>query len=135
MTIKLVNQLLVGIHVVSTAEALAFAARKEMDLRALYEVIETAAGGSWCWNDREFFKVLADPGAPRMLNASSGSLAPHTNVLKDLEIIVKEAKALHVPVFFGATAQQVFTEARNAGYGGDDWGIVKLWQGLNVARP
>lgn len=52
--VKLVNQLLVGIHVVSTAEALAFAARKEMDLRALYEVIETAAGGSWCWNDREY---------------------------------------------------------------------------------
>lgn len=71
-----------------------------------------------------------------MLNASSGSAAPHTNVLKDLEIIVKEAKALHVPVFFGATAQQIYTEARNAGYGGDDWGIVKLWEvaGLNVAR-
>jgi 3-hydroxyisobutyrate dehydrogenase-like beta-hydroxyacid dehydrogenase len=71
-----------------------------------------------------------------MLNASSGQSAPHTNVLKDLEIIVREAKALKVPVFFGATAQQIFTEARNSGYGGDDWAIVKLWEvaGLSVQR-
>ena len=45
--VKLVNQLLAGVHIAAAAEAMAFGIREGLDPRAIYEVITHSAGNSW----------------------------------------------------------------------------------------
>ncbi|GBG79670.1 hypothetical protein CBR_g29818 [Chara braunii] len=45
--VKMVNQLLAGVHIVASAEAMALGARCGLDTRLLYEIISNAAGNSW----------------------------------------------------------------------------------------
>ncbi len=46
-TVKMINQLLAGVHIAAAAEAMAFGIRAGADPRTLYEVICTSAGNSW----------------------------------------------------------------------------------------
>ncbi len=70
---KLINQLLAGIHITAAAEAMAFGAKLGLDTKLLYEIIKTAAGGSWMFENR----------APAMLDAD---WTPHSA----LAIFVKD---------------------------------------------
>lgn len=71
--VKLVNQLLAGVHIAAAAEAMAFGAKLGLDTRHLYEIIKNAAGGSWMFENR----------VPAMLNAD---WTPHSQ----LAIFVKD---------------------------------------------
>ncbi len=46
-TVKMVNQLLAGVHIASAAEGMAFGARLGLNTRSLYDVILDTAGTSW----------------------------------------------------------------------------------------
>ncbi len=46
-TVKMVNQLLAGVHIASAAEGMAFGARLGLNTRSLYDVISNTAGTSW----------------------------------------------------------------------------------------
>lgn len=59
-SIKLINQLLAGIHIAAAAEAMAFGARLGLDTQTLYEVICNAAGGSWMFENRVPAMLKAD---------------------------------------------------------------------------
>lgn len=72
-SVKLINQLLAGVHIVAAAEAMAFGAKLGLDTRSLYEIIRNAAGGSWMFENR----------VPAMLNAD---WTPHSS----LSIFVKD---------------------------------------------
>lgn len=72
-SVKLINQLLAGVHIAAAAEAMAFGAKLELDTKLLYEIIKTAAGGSWMFENR----------VPAMLNAD---WTPHSA----LAIFVKD---------------------------------------------
>lgn len=72
-SVKLINQLLAGVHIVAAAEAIAFGAKLGLDTRSLYEIIKNAAGGSWMFENR----------VPAMLN---GDWTPHSQ----LAIFVKD---------------------------------------------
>ncbi|KAL2678401.1 hypothetical protein Neosp_009147 [[Neocosmospora] mangrovei] len=50
--IKMVNQLLVGIHIAVAAEAMGLAAKAGLNTREVYNVIITAAGNSWAFENR-----------------------------------------------------------------------------------
>ena len=63
-TVKAVNQLLAGIHVVSAAEGMAFGVALGADPKVLYEVIRGAAGGSWMFDNR-VPHMLDDDYTPR----------------------------------------------------------------------
>ena len=63
-SVKAVNQLLAGVHVVTAAEAMAFGTALGADPKVLYEVIRNAAGGSWMFNNR-VPHMLDDDYAPR----------------------------------------------------------------------
>lgn len=54
----MINQLLVGIHVVAAAEAMAMAAKAGLNTREVYDIIANAAGSSWVFENR----------VPRMLD-------------------------------------------------------------------
>lgn len=45
--VKMVNQLLAGVHIASAAEAMAFAARLGLNTRLLFDIITISAGTSW----------------------------------------------------------------------------------------
>lgn len=45
--VKMVNQLLAGVHIASAAEAMAFAARLGLNTRLLFDFITVSGGTSW----------------------------------------------------------------------------------------
>jgi 3-hydroxyisobutyrate dehydrogenase-like beta-hydroxyacid dehydrogenase len=59
-SVKLINQLLAGVHITAAAEAMAFGAKLGLDTKLLYEIIKTAAGGSWMFENRVPAMLTAD---------------------------------------------------------------------------
>ena len=78
-SVKLINQLLAGVHIVAAAEAMAFGAKLGLNTADLYEIIKNAAGGSWMFENR----------VPAMLN---GDWTPHSQ----LAIFVKDLVSEHL---------------------------------------
>ena len=61
--VKIINQLLAGVHIAAAAEAMALGLREGVDADALYEVITHSAGNSWMFENR-MAHVLAGDYAP-----------------------------------------------------------------------
>jgi 3-hydroxyisobutyrate dehydrogenase-like beta-hydroxyacid dehydrogenase len=118
-TVKVVHQLLAGVHIAVAAEAMALGIRAGADPRALYEVVTSAAGNSWMFENR-MARVLEGDDAPR----SAVDI-----FVKDLGLVADMARALDFPVPLAAQAQQLFTAARALGQGGKDDGfVIRVWQ-------
>ena len=49
---KLINQLLAGVHIAAAAEAMNLAASLDMDLHKVIDVISQCAGSSWMFENR-----------------------------------------------------------------------------------
>jgi L-threonate 2-dehydrogenase len=120
-TVKVVHQLLAGVHIAVAAEAMALGIRAGADPRALYEVVTSAAGNSWMFENR-MARVLEGDDAPR----SAVDI-----FVKDLGLVADMARALDFPVPLAAQAQQLFTAARALGQGGKNDGfVIRVWQAL-----
>ena len=115
---KLVNQLLAGVHIAAAGEAVAFAARMGLDLRQVYEVITNAAGNSWMFENR----------VPRVLE---GDYAPRSAVsifTKDLGLVLDAARAATFPVPMASAGLQLFEMTAAAGMGQeDDISVARLY--------
>lgn len=127
-SVKLINQLLAGVHIVAAAEAMAFGAKLGLDTRDLYEIIKNAAGGSWMFENR----------TPAMLNAD---WTPHSQLaifVKDLGIVLEEAKKLSYFTPLSASAHQVYMMGASHGWSKEaDGGVVRVWElmtGVTVAQ-
>jgi len=59
-SVKMVNQMLAGVHIAAAAEAMAFGARIGLDTGLLYEIVKNAAGGSWMFENRVPAMLKAD---------------------------------------------------------------------------
>ncbi|MEZ4861233.1 MAG: NAD(P)-binding domain-containing protein [Caldilineaceae bacterium] len=120
-TMKMVNQILAGVHIATAAEALAFGVRAGLDPRQIYHVICNSAGSSFMFQNR----------VPHMLE---NDYTPHSAVeiwVKDLDIVLETGKDLRFPLFFSALAHQLFIGASAAGHGRlDDAAVVKLFEQL-----
>jgi 3-hydroxyisobutyrate dehydrogenase-like beta-hydroxyacid dehydrogenase len=126
--VKLINQLLVGVHTSAIAEAAVFGARFGADPQVVLDLIGTSFGGSFMMNRN----------MPRFMSRDFSGATPVNLILKDLGLIHDEAKAGGVPLLLGALAEQRFVEARSRGMGDEDMAaLVKLWEepaGVQVAR-
>jgi hypothetical protein len=127
-SIKLINQLLAGVHIAVAAEAMAFGAKLGLDTQSLYEIIKNAAGGSWMFENR----------VPAMLAAD---WTPHSMLaifVKDLGIVLDESKRLGYPAVLSAAAHQLYVMGASYGWSREaDSGIVRLWElmtGVSVAK-
>lgn len=125
--VKMVNQLLVGVHVAAAAEAVAFATRAGADPKAVYDVITHGGGNSVAFETR----------VPHIL---SGDYSPRGVIdifNKDLGIVSDAARALKFPLPMASAALQQFLAASAAGYGRmDDAAVVKVYEqlaGIDVA--
>lgn len=123
--IKLVNQLLVGLHTAAAAEAAAFGAALGLDAETIGEVVGTSFGGS----------TMLARSLPRF---ASGDFSAATSVrllLKDLGLVHDEALAGEVPLRLGAMAEQLFSEAGARGHLDDDMAaLVRLWPNADAVR-
>jgi 3-hydroxyisobutyrate dehydrogenase len=108
--LKMINQLLAGVHFAAASEAMSFAAKQGLDLRQVYEVITASAGNSWMFENR----------MPHVLD---GDYTPRSAVdifVKDLGIIQDMARTAKFPVPVSAAALQMFLMTSAAGMGRDD---------------
>lgn len=127
-TYKTVHQLAAGAHLVVAAELLAFGAKAGCDPQKLFDIVSTSSGQSWMFDDR----------APRILN---GDYAPRSTVdifVKDLALVLREARDLSMPLPLCAAAHQVLLAAAGLGCGAlDDAAVVKVYEKLGGAavRP
>ncbi|MXP62921.1 NAD(P)-dependent oxidoreductase [Roseomonas sp. M0104] len=126
-TVKVVHQLLAGVHIAVAAEAMALGIRAGADPKALYDVVTSAAGNSWMFENR-MARVLTGDDAPR----SAVDI-----FVKDLGLVTEMARALAFPVPLAAQAQQLFTAAHAMGQGQKDDGfVIRVWQAMTgIALP
>ncbi|PHP92289.1 NAD(P)-dependent oxidoreductase [Pantoea agglomerans] len=124
-TVKIIHQLLAGVHIAVGAEAMALAARAGIPLETMYEVVTNAAGNSWMFENR-------------MRHVVDGDYSPKSAVdifVKDLNLVADTAKSLHFPLPLASTALNMFTEASNAGYGReDDSAVIKIFSGITLPQ-
>ncbi|WP_431223083.1 L-threonate dehydrogenase [Serratia sp. L9] len=124
-TVKIIHQLLAGVHIAAGAEAMALAARAGIPLDVMYDVVTNAAGNSWMFENR-------------MRHVVDGDYSPKSAVdifVKDLGLVADTAKALHFPLPLASTAFNMFTSASNAGYGKeDDSAVIKIFAGIDLPR-
>ena len=126
--VKLINQLLVGIHTSAIAEAAVFGAALGADPQVVLDLIGTSFGGS----------TMMTRNMPRFMSRDFSGATPVGLILKDLGLIHDEARAVNVPLLLGGLAEQRFVEARGKGWNDEDMAaLVKLWEepaGVTVPR-
>jgi 3-hydroxyisobutyrate dehydrogenase-like beta-hydroxyacid dehydrogenase len=127
--VKLINQLLVGVHTSAIAEAAVFGAKLGANPQVVLDLIGTSFGGS----------TMMTRNMPRFMSRDFSGATPVDLILKDLGLIHDEAKNADVPLLLGALAEQRFLEARARGLGEQDMAsLVRLWEepaGVTVDHP
>lgn len=120
-TVKMVNQLLAGVHIATAAEALALGIRAGADPETLYKVISESAGSSWMWQNR----------VPHILAGDDTPTSAVNIFVKDLGIVLDQARALTFPLPMAAAAHQLFLAAAANGQGyKDDAFVIRVWSAL-----
>ena len=115
---KIVNQLLAGVHIAAAAEALTFGLSQGIDPATTLAVISKCAGTSWMFENR----------APHIV---AGDYTPHSAVdifVKDLGIVAEVAHAAKFSAPLTAAALQQFVAASGSGLGReDDAAVAKVY--------
>jgi len=117
---KVVNQLLCGVHLAAAGEALAMAQRQGLPMDATFEILAGGAAGSWMFKDR----------GPRMI-AEDFSIARSTIdiFVKDLLLVSDAARADRYVAPLASTALLAFLSMSGRGDGKlDDAAIVRYFK-------
>ncbi len=123
--VKIINQLLAGVHIAAAAEAMALGLREGVDAAALYEVITHSAGNSWMFENR-MAHVLAADYTP---------LSAVDIFVKDLGIVLDMARSSKFPLPLSSTAHQMFMQASTAGFAKeDDSAVIKIFPGIDLPK-
>ena len=114
-TLKLVNNLLLGINMAAVAEALTLGVKAGLNPAVLLEVIGASSGRSYALEAKTANFIL------------KGNFAPGFAIdlqHKDLGMAIQTAVELGVPLALGNAAQAVYEEARLGGLGQKDISAV-----------
>ncbi|SPA24604.1 L-threonate dehydrogenase [Cupriavidus taiwanensis] len=121
--VKIINQLLAGVHIAAAAEAMALGLREGVDPDALYDVITHSAGNSWMFENR----------VPHILKGDYTPLSAVDIFVKDLGMVLDTARTSKFPLPLSAAAHQMFMMASTAGHGGeDDSAVIKIFPGIEL---
>ncbi|CAI7619080.1 unnamed protein product [Penicillium bialowiezense] len=123
---KMVHQVLAGIHILGASEAMGFAARLGLGAVATADAIKGSA--SWSWMHENRLQRMLDedwhPGASAL-----------TIILKDVGIITTSARQSQFPTPLCSTAEQVYLSALLQGYGAvDDSSMVRQYFGEPIMK-
>ncbi len=123
--VKIINQLLAGVHIAAAAEAMALGLREGVDPASLYDVITHSAGNSWMFENRMAHVLAAD-------------YTPLSSVdifVKDLGLVLDMARASKFPLPLSSTAHQMFMQASTAGFAKeDDSAVIKIFPGIELPQ-
>lgn len=118
---KIVNQLLAGVHIAAAAEAMTFGISQGVSPAQTLEVISECAGSSWMFENR----------GPHIVD---GDYTPHSAVdifVKDLGIVSDIARQVRFSTPLASAALQQFLAASGMGFGGeDDAAVAKVYAQL-----
>lgn len=121
-TMKMINQLLAGVHVATAMESMALAIKAGLDPETVYEVITHAAGNSWMFENR----------VPHVLENDYSPRSAVDIFVKDLGIVLKAGGELGMPLPLSAAAHQQYMAARGMGLArDDDASLIKVYQALS----
>lgn len=118
---KVANNMLLGISMIATAEAMSLGVSLGVDPKVLAGIINTSSGR--CWSSEiynPFPGVVETAPAGR---AYSGGFGVDL-MLKDLGLATEAAKQAQQPVVLGAMAQQLYQLFSNQGYGQLDFSAI-----------
>ncbi|MDQ3541773.1 MAG: NAD-binding protein, partial [Chloroflexota bacterium] len=110
-SIKLINQMLVGVNLAAVLEAYVMAERAGIDLQVMFDVVKTSAGSS----------VVLTRNVPDFL--MKGSYEPGfalKHLVKDLDLVIQMGKEVETSLFTPAVAVQLFRNGLAAGLGDKD---------------
>ncbi|HDZ74986.1 MAG TPA: NAD(P)-dependent oxidoreductase [Aurantimonas coralicida] len=124
-TVKIVHQLLAGVHIAAGAEAMALASRAGIPLDLMYDVVTNAAGNSWMFENR-------------MKGVVEGDYTPMSAVdifVKDMGLVTETGRSLQFPLPLASTAYAMYLNASNAGYGKEaDSAVIKTFAGIDLPK-
>ncbi|MEQ8322892.1 MAG: NAD-binding protein [Rhodospirillales bacterium] len=117
-TMKMVNQLLAGVHIATAMEAMALAIRSGLDAHTVFDVITASAGNSWMFENR----------VPHVLDNDYAPKSAVDIFVKDLGIVLETGKREGFPLPVSAAAHQQFLAAKAMGLGReDDAAVIKVF--------
>ncbi len=127
--VKMINQLLAGVHIAAATEAMALGIRAGIDPDTLYEVIANSAGNSWMFSNR----------VPHILAGDYTPMSAVNIFVKDLGIVLDSARKLTFPLPLTSSALQMFIATSASGLGAeDDSAVIKMFQrltGIELPKP
>ena len=119
--VKLVNQLLCGVHIAAAAEGLAFAEALGLDARACWEVLREGAAASFMLDDR---------GARMVDGAFEDAKSALDIFVKDMGLVTGAAQEHDYAAPMAAAAQELYAAGHEAGLGRlDDSALIKVLRG------
>lgn len=118
---KLVNNMLAGVNLAGSCEALALGIRLGLEPQRVFDVVNASSGGSWIFGDR----------MPRVLSGNYDPKAAVTLLTKDVSLALGAAREAGFPAPVAAAALQVYLATIALGHGAeDDAALVKYYQAL-----
>ncbi|EEA00306.1 3-hydroxyisobutyrate dehydrogenase [Burkholderia sp. H160] len=118
---KICNNLVLGVTMAGTAEAMALGESLGIDPQVLAGIMNTSTGRSWSSETCNPY-----PGVVGTAPSSRGYTGGFGTdlMLKDLALAADAAKSARRPAFMGAIAQQLYQTASTRGLGGQDFSSV-----------
>ena len=118
---KIVNQLLAGVHIAVAAEGLALAEKAGIDPARALEILSGSAASSWMLRNR----------GPRMVHDDGVVTSAVDIFVKDLDLVLDAGRAAKMGLPLAASAHQQFISASGLGHGGrDDSQVVRVYRTL-----
>jgi 3-hydroxyisobutyrate dehydrogenase-like beta-hydroxyacid dehydrogenase len=118
-SVKLVNQLLCGVHIAAAGEALAYAEALGLDPRSVFETIRHGAANSFMLEDR----------GERMLEREFVPAKSALDIfVKDMGLVREAAGERGFRTPLADAAHRLYEEGSSLGLGGeDDSGVVRVF--------
>ncbi|MGI8910608.1 MAG: NAD(P)-dependent oxidoreductase [Rubrobacteraceae bacterium] len=118
--VKLVNQLLCGVHIVAAAEALAYAGRLGLDPRFVFETIRHGAANSF---------MLEDRGERMLERAFEPPKSALDIFIKDMGLVLASAEEAGFSAPLASAAREVYEAGAEMGLGAeDDSGVIRAFE-------
>lgn len=106
--LKVINQLLCGVHLAAAGEALALAKRQGLPLDTVLEVLRSGAASSWMLGDR----------GPRMIGEAFGDVTSAVDIfVKDLGLVQQAARESKFSAPLAGAAFNAFLSVSGRGMG------------------
>ena len=126
-SVKLVNQLLCGVHIAAAGEALAYAEALGLDPKTVHETIRHGAAGSF---------MLEDRGARMLDRAFLPAKSALDIFVKDMGLVREAARGVGFETPLSDAAHGLYETGSSLGFGGeDDSGVLRVFEeGMGPSR-